>query len=81
MAKIHYTERLDEILDDLFNENLSNEEFEKLSKKAKIVTDIAKVKVAHDSNRINAFTFMAEQGYIRQGGTTDEIVRSLISNE
>lgn len=64
MAKINYTDHLDDLLERLMAEDIDGDELQKTLKVAKVVTDIAKVKVDEKKLRIEQFKALSDAGFV-----------------
>ena len=64
MAKINYSDHLDDLLERLMAEDIDGDELQKNLKVAKVVTDIAKVKVDEKKLKIEQFKALSDAGFV-----------------
>lgn len=62
MAKVKYTDHLDDLLERFMNEDLSDKELEKLVKQAKAIVPVAKILLQAEKIKVDATVRLIEKG-------------------
>ena len=64
MSKLNYNDHLDDLMERLMSEDISEEDMTKTLKIAKAVTDIAKIKMDEKKLKVDQFNALKNAGFV-----------------
>lgn len=76
MSKINYNDHLDDLIDRLMSEDLTDEDLTKTLKISKAVSEIAKIKVDEKRVKVEQFTALKNAGFVPLG-LADDLQKSV----
>ena len=76
MSKLNYNDHLDDLMERLMSEDISEEDMTKTLKIAKAVTDIAKIKMDEKKLKVDQFNALKNAGFVPMD-LADDLGKSL----